>query len=197
MFTQYLNHLFFVFICIRVIFNSQCHFFRFAIKRALLQFSRTRSACTIYLCTIQYTFYNVVLFLNAAFYVCLPLRDCSILVSWVFTFTLSVNIALWKTCISAIKTRITNWQEYLFKRLSGAKTFSADFLQKVCEHFPNLQTDNGNSQIQVLCVLTIASSSFSDLNQCSWRVQVLRIPTVRVLNKWERLWFLSINVHCW
>ena len=32
-----------------------------------------------------------------------------------------------------IKTRINDWQEYLFRRLSGAKTFSAEFLQKVCE----------------------------------------------------------------
>ena len=30
-----------------------------------------------------------------------------------------------------IKSRINDWQDYLFQRLSGAKTFSAEFLRKV------------------------------------------------------------------
>ena len=33
--------------------------------------------------------------------------------------------------IVEIKSQIKDWQGYLFKRLSGAKTFSADFLKKV------------------------------------------------------------------
>ena len=41
--------------------------------------------------------------------------------------------------ILAIKSRRSNWQHYLFKKLSGARTFSNDFLEKVSDFHFNLK----------------------------------------------------------
>ncbi|CAB4039169.1 MBT domain-containing 1-like isoform X2, partial [Paramuricea clavata] len=61
-----------------------------------------------------------------------------------------------------IKTRINDWQEYLFQRLSGAKTFSAEFLQKVQEIPHNrfkvgmkVEVADRKNLYSVMCVATV------------------------------------------